>query len=104
MRDNVGLDVNKVFEELGISDVLSQSGNLPVFSPADGKKLASVQMHTSAQCDAMMSDAEDAFKETMKDKVAMAIDTKKQEIAKGFVRDHIPETEPETQPEPSETE
>ena len=41
-------------------------------------------------------DAEDAFKETMKDKVAMAIDTKKQEIAKGFVRDHIPETEPET--------
>ncbi len=62
MRDNVGLDVNKVFEELGISDVLSQSGNLPVFSPADGKKLASVQMHTSAQCDAMMSDAEDAFK------------------------------------------
>ena len=40
----------------------------------------------------------------MKDKVAMAIDTKKQEIAKGFVRDHIPETEPETQPEPSETE
>ena len=49
-------------------------------------------------------DAEDAFKETMKDKVAMAIDTKKQEIAKGFVRDHIPETEPETQPEPSETE
>jgi len=40
-------------------------------------------------------DAEDAFKETMKDKVAMAIDTKKQEIAKGFVRDHIPETEPE---------
>ena len=49
-------------------------------------------------------DAEDAFKETMKDKVAMAIDTKKQEIAKGFVRDHIPETEPETQTEPSETE
>ena len=49
-------------------------------------------------------DAEDAFKETMKDKVAMAIDTKKQEIAKGFVRDHIPETEPETQPKPSETE
>ena len=40
-------------------------------------------------------DAEDAFKETMKDKVAMAIDDKKQEIAKGFVRDHIPETEPE---------
>ena len=40
-------------------------------------------------------DAEDAFKETMKDKVAMAVDVKKQEIAKGFVRDHIPETEPE---------
>ena len=40
----------------------------------------------------------------MKDKVAMAIDTKKQEIAKGFVRDHIPETEPEVQPEPAETE
>ena len=41
-------------------------------------------------------DAEDAFKETMKDKVAMAVDVKKQEIAKGFVRDHIPETEPES--------
>ena len=49
-------------------------------------------------------DAEDAFKETMKDKVAMAIDTKKQDIAKGFVRDHIPETEPEVQTEPEKTE
>lgn len=51
-------------------------------------------------------DAEDAFKETMKDKVAAAIDDKKQEIAKGFVRDHIPETEPETTFEapPAETE
>jgi len=49
-------------------------------------------------------DAEDAFKETMKDKVAMAIDTKKQDIAKGFVRDHIPETEPEAQTEPEKTE
>ena len=53
-------------------------------------------------------DAEDAFKETMKDKVAMAIDDKKQEIAKGFVRDHIPETDPVAQdaiePEVTETE
>ena len=49
-------------------------------------------------------DAEDAFKETMKDKVAMAIDTKKQDIAKGFVRDHIPETEPKAQTEPEKTE
>ena len=56
-------------------------------------------------------DAEDAFKETMKDKVAMAIDDKKQEIAKGFVRDHIPETQPEApvaqdavEPEVTETE
>ena len=49
-------------------------------------------------------DAEDAFKETIKDKVAMAIDTKKQDIAKGFVRDHIPETEPEAQTEPEKTE
>ena len=32
-------------------------------------------------------DAEDAFKDVMKDKIAMAIDTKKQEVAKGFVRD-----------------
>ena len=38
-------------------------------------------------------DAEDAFKETMKDKVADAIDDKKQEIAKGFVKNHLPETE-----------
>lgn len=43
-------------------------------------------------------DAEDAFKETMKDKVAAAIDVKKQDIAKGFVRDHIPEAEPEAAP------
>ena len=52
-------------------------------------------------------DAEDAFKETMKDKVAMAVDVKKQEIAKGFVRDHIPETEPEStfeEPPKEETE
>ena len=40
-------------------------------------------------------DAEDAFKDVMKDKIAMAIDTKKQEVAKGFVRDHITEVEPE---------
>ena len=31
----------------------------------------------------------------MKDKIAMAIDNKKQEVAKGFVRDHITEVEPE---------
>ena len=49
--------------------------------------------------------SEDRYeKETMKDKVAMAIDTKKQDIAKGFVRDHIPETEPEAQTEPEKTE
>ena len=41
------------------------------------------------------SDAEDAFKDVMKDKIAMAIDNKKQEVAKGFVRDHITEVEPE---------
>jgi|TARA_B100000424_G_scaffold64533_1_gene47365 hypothetical protein len=40
-------------------------------------------------------DAEDAFKDAMKDKIAMAIDNKKQEVAKGFVRDHITEVEPE---------
>ena len=40
-------------------------------------------------------DAEDAFKDVMKDKIAMAIDTKKQEVAKCFVRDHITEVEPE---------
>tara|TARA_R110002126_G_scaffold13118_4_gene56954 strand:- start:99905 stop:101434 length:1530 start_codon:yes stop_codon:yes gene_type:complete len=62
MRDNVGSDVNKVFEELGIADVLTQTGNLAVFSPADGAKLASVQMHNSGQCDAMMSASVDAFK------------------------------------------
>ena len=49
-------------------------------------------------------DAEDAFKETMKDKVAAAIDDKKQEIAKGFVRDHIPETEPTFEAPPADTE
>ncbi len=56
-------------------------------------------------------DAEDAFKDVMKDKVAMAIDTRKQEVAKGFVRDHIPETQPEApvaqdavEPEVTETE
>ena len=42
-------------------------------------------------------DAEDAFKDVMKDKIAMAIDNKKQEVAKGFVRDHITEVEPEAQ-------
>ena len=52
-------------------------------------------------------DAEDAFKDVMKDKIAMAIDTKKQEVAKGFVRDHITEVEPEApaaEPEVKETE
>ena len=52
-------------------------------------------------------DAEDAFKDVMKDKIAMAIDNKKQEVAKGFVRDHITEVEPEApavEPEVKETE
>ena len=52
-------------------------------------------------------DAEDDFKDVMKDKIAMAIDTKKQEVAKGFVRDHITEVEPEApavEPEVKETE
>ena len=56
-------------------------------------------------------DAEDAFKDVMKDKIAMAIDNKKQEVAKGFVRDHITEVEPEApvaqdavEPEVTETE
>ena len=52
-------------------------------------------------------DAEDACKDVMKDKIAMAIDTKKQEVAKGFVRDHITEVEPEApavEPEVKETE
>ena len=62
MRDHVSSDLNTVFEELGIGDVLSQSGDLDVFSPADGAKLASVQKHSSAECDAIIAKAQDAFK------------------------------------------
>ena len=49
-------------------------------------------------------DAEDAFKNTMKDKVANSLETKKVEVAQSFVRNHLPdETESET-PTPETTE
>tara|TARA_S200002703_G_scaffold148215_1_gene144723 strand:- start:3675 stop:3863 length:189 start_codon:yes stop_codon:yes gene_type:complete len=42
-------------------------------------------------------DAEDAFKETMKAKVADAIETKKMEVAKGFVNNHLPDNTENTE-------
>jgi|TARA_R110000782_G_scaffold270413_1_gene370842 hypothetical protein len=36
-------------------------------------------------------DAEDAFKGTMKAKMADSLETKKAEVAKSFVRDHLPD-------------
>tara|TARA_B100000519_G_scaffold157447_1_gene138991 strand:+ start:120 stop:299 length:180 start_codon:yes stop_codon:yes gene_type:complete len=36
-------------------------------------------------------DAEDAFKSAIGDKVANKLETKRQELAKGFVNKHIPE-------------
>tara|TARA_X000000950_G_C13849366_1_gene633797 strand:+ start:380 stop:598 length:219 start_codon:yes stop_codon:yes gene_type:complete len=50
-------------------------------------------------------DAEDAFKNTMKDKVANSLETKKVEVAQSFVRNHLPdetESEPETETQPEE--
>ena len=48
-------------------------------------------------------DAEDAFKDTMKKKVADAIETKKVEVAQSFIKNHLPdETQSETQPEEKE--
>jgi hypothetical protein len=44
-----------------------------------------------ALADGKTLDAEDAFKETMKAKVADAIETKKVEVAQSFVRDHLPD-------------
>ena len=38
-------------------------------------------------------DAEDAFKSAIGDKVANKLETKRQELAKGFVNKHIPEPE-----------
>ena len=38
-------------------------------------------------------DAEDAFKSAIGDKVANKLETKRQELAKGFVNKHIPEVE-----------
>ena len=38
-------------------------------------------------------DAEDAFKSAIGDKVANKLETKRQELAKGFVNNHIPEPE-----------
>ena len=50
-------------------------------------------------------DAEDAFKDTMKQKVADALEDKKVEVAQSFVKNHLPdETQSETQPEEKEDE
>ena len=38
-------------------------------------------------------DAEDAFKSAIGNKVTDALETKRQELAKGFVNNHIPELE-----------
>ena len=38
-------------------------------------------------------DAEDAFKSAIGDKVVHKLETKRQELAKGFVNNHIPEPE-----------
>ena len=38
-------------------------------------------------------DAEDAFKSAIGTKVTGALETKRQELAKGFVNNHIPEPE-----------
>ena len=38
-------------------------------------------------------DAEDAFKSAVGEKVANKLETKRQELAKGFVNKHIPEPE-----------
>ena len=38
-------------------------------------------------------DAEDAFKSAIGTKVQNALETKRQELAKGFVNNHIPEPE-----------
>ena len=38
-------------------------------------------------------DAEDAFKDAIGTKVTSALETKRQELAKGFVNKHIPEPE-----------
>ena len=38
-------------------------------------------------------DAEDAFKSAICNKVTDALETKRQELAKGFVNNHIPEPE-----------
>lgn len=43
-----------------------------------------------ALADGKTLDAEDAFKGAMRAKVADAIETKKVEVAQGFVRDHLP--------------
>ena len=44
-----------------------------------------------ALADGKTLDAEDAFKDTMKTKIADAIETKKVEVAQRFVRDHLPD-------------
>mgnify|MGYP001437957338 FL=1 len=38
-------------------------------------------------------DAEDAFKSAIGNKITDALETKRQELAKGFVNNHIPEPE-----------
>tara|TARA_Y100000114_G_scaffold74013_1_gene67855 strand:- start:4097 stop:4279 length:183 start_codon:yes stop_codon:yes gene_type:complete len=46
-----------------------------------------------------MLDAEDAFKDTMKTKIADAIENKKIEVARGLVNNHIDDTPAETSEE-----
>jgi aldehyde dehydrogenase (NAD+) len=63
MRDHTSSDLESLFETLGISDVLKQSGDLDVFSPADGGKIASVPMHSLSDCDTIIDQSVGAFKQ-----------------------------------------
>ncbi len=52
---------DKIFETLGLTKDLTQGGNLDVFSPIDGAKIASVQMNSAAETDAAIAKSAEAF-------------------------------------------
>jgi|TARA_B100001094_G_scaffold281689_1_gene293281 hemerythrin superfamily protein len=56
-----------------------------------------------ALADGRTLDAEDAFKNAMKAKMADSLEGKKVEVAKSFVKDHLPDSTETTESETEET-
>lgn len=56
------MNIDEVFQKLGLQDVIASNGDLAVFSPIDGAQIASVQTDSVAQINTKLENSQRAFK------------------------------------------